>query len=201
MREVDQLDAEGGEILRAEVREILGAPADRAVFEPLVHNLKNGVTGGVWRVTVGDRSGEAVFSRNRVLDSLRALADCPDLRSLSLISCPLAQDVPAAGIETLRLSGLDWKDLSRLAGHKSLRELDIRGLSELRDLGALTGLSELTEINLGHCRDLEDCRPLLDMPSLKHVTMPYRMWYSEYHGDPDPVMTELAQRGVTVVHP
>ncbi|MET7719628.1 hypothetical protein [Streptomyces mirabilis] len=56
MREVDQLDAEGGEILRAEVREILGAPADRAVFEPLVHNLKNGVTGGVWRVTVGDRS-------------------------------------------------------------------------------------------------------------------------------------------------
>ncbi|MFE2609359.1 hypothetical protein ACFXDI_39910 [Streptomyces mirabilis] len=56
MREVDQLDAEGGEILRAEVREILGVRADRAVFEPLVHNLKNGVTGGVWRVTVGDRS-------------------------------------------------------------------------------------------------------------------------------------------------
>ncbi|MER5801067.1 hypothetical protein [Streptomyces mirabilis] len=56
MREVDQLDAEGGDILRAEVREILGARADRAVFEPLVHNLKNVVTGGVWRVTVGDRS-------------------------------------------------------------------------------------------------------------------------------------------------
>ncbi|MER5907341.1 aminoglycoside phosphotransferase [Streptomyces mirabilis] len=56
MREVDQLDADDGEILRAEVREILGAPAERAVFEPLVHNLKNGVTGGVWRVTVGDRS-------------------------------------------------------------------------------------------------------------------------------------------------
>lgn len=122
-------------------------------------------------------------------------------RGLSLISCPRAQDIPAGGIETLCLSGLDWKDLSRLAGHTSLRELDIRGLSELRDLGALTGLSELTEINLGHCRDLEDCRPLLDMPSLKHVTMPYRMWYSEYHGDPDPVMTELAERGVTVVHP
>ncbi|KPI06722.1 hypothetical protein OK006_6265 [Actinobacteria bacterium OK006] len=56
MREVDQLDAEGGEILRAEVREILGVRADRAAFEPLVHNLKSGVTGGVWRVTVGDRS-------------------------------------------------------------------------------------------------------------------------------------------------
>lgn len=47
MREVDQLDAEGGEILRAEAREILGTPADRAVFEPFVHNLKNGVTDGV----------------------------------------------------------------------------------------------------------------------------------------------------------
>lgn len=144
---------------------------------------------------------EAVFSRDPVLDSLRALEECPDLRSLSLISCPLAQDIPAGGIETLRLSGLEWKDLSRLAGHTSLRELDVRGMSELRDLGALTGLFELTEINLGHCRDLEDCRPLLDLPSLKHVTMPYRMWYREYQGDPDPVMTELAERGVTVVHP
>lgn len=38
------------------MRGILGAPADRAVFEPLVHNLKNDVTGGVWHVTVGDRS-------------------------------------------------------------------------------------------------------------------------------------------------
>ncbi|MET7779523.1 aminoglycoside phosphotransferase [Streptomyces mirabilis] len=56
MREVDQLDADDGEILRAEVREILGASTDRAIFEPLVHNLKNGVTAGVWRVTVGDRS-------------------------------------------------------------------------------------------------------------------------------------------------
>ncbi|MFK0020363.1 hypothetical protein [Streptomyces sp. NPDC090798] len=101
----------------------------------------------------------------------------------------------------LCLSGLDWKDVSRLAGHTSLRELDVRGLSELRDLGALTGLPALTKINLGHCRDLADCRPLLDLPSLKHVTMPYRMWYSAYHGDPDPVMTELAERGVTVVHP
>jgi hypothetical protein len=29
------------------MRGILGAPADRAVFEPLVHNLKNVVTDGV----------------------------------------------------------------------------------------------------------------------------------------------------------
>jgi hypothetical protein len=31
--------------------------------------------------------------------------------------------------------------------------------------------------------------------------MPYRMCYREYHGDPDPVMTKLAERGATVVHP
>ncbi|MFI6373678.1 aminoglycoside phosphotransferase [Streptomyces sp. NPDC050546] len=40
----------------AEVREVLGVPAGRAVFEPLAHNPHNGVTAGVWRVTGGDRS-------------------------------------------------------------------------------------------------------------------------------------------------
>ncbi|MFJ4534562.1 aminoglycoside phosphotransferase [Streptomyces tibetensis] len=40
----------------AEVREVLGIPADEAVFEPLTHNPSNGVTAGVWRVTGGDRS-------------------------------------------------------------------------------------------------------------------------------------------------
>jgi hypothetical protein len=40
----------------AEVREVLGVPADEAVFEPLTHNPSNGVTAGVWRVTGRDRS-------------------------------------------------------------------------------------------------------------------------------------------------
>ncbi|MFC9126029.1 aminoglycoside phosphotransferase [Streptomyces sp. NPDC057099] len=40
----------------AEVREVLGVPAGRAVFEPLTHNPWNGVTAGVWRVTGGGRS-------------------------------------------------------------------------------------------------------------------------------------------------
>ncbi|WP_369195208.1 aminoglycoside phosphotransferase [Streptomyces djakartensis] len=40
----------------AEVREVLGVPADRAVFEPLTPDPHNGVTAGVWRVTGGERS-------------------------------------------------------------------------------------------------------------------------------------------------
>ncbi|WP_234310786.1 MULTISPECIES: hypothetical protein [unclassified Streptomyces] len=40
----------------AEVREVLGVPVDRAVFEPLTHNPFNGVTAGVWQVTGGGRT-------------------------------------------------------------------------------------------------------------------------------------------------
>ncbi|KOX06314.1 aminoglycoside phosphotransferase [Streptomyces sp. NRRL B-1140] len=39
----------------AEVREVLHVPADEAVFEPLPHNPRNGVTAGLWRVTGGGR--------------------------------------------------------------------------------------------------------------------------------------------------
>ncbi|WP_329531711.1 aminoglycoside phosphotransferase [Streptomyces sp. NBC_01450] len=78
MREVDQLGTEDGEILRAEVREILGTPADRAVLEPLVHNLKNGVTGGVWRVTAGDRSVVLkVLTQAKDADGAWAASDDP----------------------------------------------------------------------------------------------------------------------------
>jgi hypothetical protein len=40
----------------AEVREVLGVPAGKAVFEPLTHNPWNGVTAGVWRVGAEGRS-------------------------------------------------------------------------------------------------------------------------------------------------
>ncbi|MGW2290204.1 aminoglycoside phosphotransferase [Streptomyces phaeochromogenes] len=42
--------------LADEVREVFQLPPERAEFEPLTHNPRNGVTGGVWRVTAGGRS-------------------------------------------------------------------------------------------------------------------------------------------------
>ncbi|MEU9366116.1 leucine-rich repeat domain-containing protein [Streptomyces avermitilis] len=144
---------------------------------------------------------EVGFYRVPNLTSLRVLEECPDLRKLEAAGCALGEGIPVGSIDTLSLREVDWTDVSRLAGHKNLRVLDIRGLAELEDIGALTGLSELTDIRLDSCHSLEDCRPLLDLPSLRHVTMPYQMWYREYEGHPDPVMTELAERGVTVAHP
>lgn len=50
----------------AEVREVLGVPAARAVCEPLTHNPSNGVTAGVWRVAGGGRTAVLkVLTRTR----------------------------------------------------------------------------------------------------------------------------------------
>ncbi|WP_328493215.1 aminoglycoside phosphotransferase [Streptomyces sp. NBC_00414] len=42
--------------LADEVREVFRLPLERVGFETLTHNPKNGVTGGVWRVTAAERS-------------------------------------------------------------------------------------------------------------------------------------------------
>ncbi|MDO0937545.1 aminoglycoside phosphotransferase [Streptomyces sp. DG2A-72] len=60
----------------AEVREVLGT--EEAVFEPLVHNPKNGVTGGVWRVTAGDRSAVLkLLTRNKEATGRWAASEDP----------------------------------------------------------------------------------------------------------------------------
>ncbi|MET9385148.1 aminoglycoside phosphotransferase [Streptomyces sp. NPDC002928] len=65
-------------VLDTEVREILGAGPDRAVVEPLVHNHKNGVTAGVWRVRAGDRSAVLkLLTRAKETDGRWAASEDP----------------------------------------------------------------------------------------------------------------------------
>jgi hypothetical protein len=59
-----------------EAREVLGVGG--AVFEPLVHNPKNGVTGGVWRVRAGHRSAVLkVLTRGKAATGGWAASDEP----------------------------------------------------------------------------------------------------------------------------
>ncbi|MFF8972888.1 aminoglycoside phosphotransferase [Streptomyces sp. NPDC014995] len=63
----------------AEAREVLGATgAGRTVLEPLVHNPRNGVTAGVWRVRAGDRSAVLkVLTRSKEAEGRWAASDEP----------------------------------------------------------------------------------------------------------------------------
>jgi hypothetical protein len=62
----------------AEVREVLGVPAEKAVFEPLTHNPSNGVTAGVWRVTGGGRSAVLkVLTRTKETSATWAASNDP----------------------------------------------------------------------------------------------------------------------------
>lgn len=63
----------------AEAREVLGAAgAGRTVLEPLVHNPRNGVTAGVWRVRAGDRSAVLkVLTRSKEAEGRWAASDEP----------------------------------------------------------------------------------------------------------------------------
>src|SRR5688500_12363324 len=60
----------------AEAHEVLGA--GRVAVEPLIHNPKNGVTAGVWRVRAGDRSAVLkVLTRNKEAAGHWAASDDP----------------------------------------------------------------------------------------------------------------------------
>ncbi|MEU0116495.1 hypothetical protein ABZ137_23070 [Streptomyces bobili] len=65
--------------LGAEAREVLGAGAGRrTAVEPLVHNPKNGVTAGVWRVRAGDRSAvPKLLTRRKTAEGRWAASDDP----------------------------------------------------------------------------------------------------------------------------
>ncbi|MFE5027917.1 leucine-rich repeat domain-containing protein [Streptomyces sp. NPDC056656] len=120
---------------------------------------------------------DLVFSRMPNLGSLHALEGCPDLRRLELIDCPRVENVPAGSVTELHISGVDWRDLSPLAGHEGLRHLWL-GMQKLEDISVLLGIPDLISVNLGTCRSLgdKDLGPLLDLPSLEIVELPYGLY-------------------------
>lgn len=136
----------------------------------------------------------------KALDSLSSLQECPGLQELTLRHCPLVEDIPADSLTTLSLSGAGWTDLSRLAGLRKLRTLELQ-LDKLEDITALTGLPHIAEFDLGECRSLKDLRPLLEMPSLTHITPPDSFPTFTAQGALHPLMSELKARGVTVAVP
>lgn len=130
------------------------------------------------------------------LASLRALESCPELRALEFAGCPDARGFPTVRLNSLRLGRLDWVDLEGLAGQHELRVLEFSGMRELKDISLLSTMPALEEVDLS-ATSVEDCRPLLDVPSLKKVAMPRSMLWPS-HELFAAVMTELAARGVSV---
>ncbi|MFF8035214.1 MULTISPECIES: hypothetical protein [unclassified Streptomyces] len=114
------------------------------------------------------------------LESLSALRDCSGLRELTLRSlsdCPLVEDIPVERLSSLTVAGPRW--------------------AALKDITLFTALPHPAGLDLRHCRSLGDIRRLLDMPALTHVHLAERIATSP-SGAPDPVVTELGARGVTV---
>ncbi|MFG2777313.1 leucine-rich repeat domain-containing protein [Streptomyces prunicolor] len=113
------------------------------------------------------------FCRVPNLGSLRALEDCSALRRLEFIDCPRIEDLPAGSVTELQIDGVDWRDLSRLAGHKKLRVLWL-DMDRLEDVSALLGMPDLIGVHVGSCGSLENLHPLPDLP-LKEATYPYSL--------------------------
>jgi Leucine-rich repeat (LRR) protein len=131
------------------------------------------------------------------LESLASLQDCPDLRELEVRDCPLVEEIAPDHLRSLALSGARWADPSHLTGLRGLRTLEV-GTAELEDIAPLTVLPHLTDLDLSCCRSVKDLGPLLAMPSLTRVRLASGIWFSGTSGAPDPVVTELKARGVTV---
>lgn len=89
-----------------EAREVLGAAG--AVFEPLVHNPKNGVSGGVWRVSAGHRNDVALLvnglgvNHPEVIRSVAAAEDVP-LVDLTAKTKALVESLGVEGSKALYL--------------------------------------------------------------------------------------------------
>ncbi|GAA0897573.1 MULTISPECIES: hypothetical protein [Streptomyces violaceusniger group] len=100
------------------------------------------------------------------IEDLTPIGRLTELTRLNLHRC-------RAVVVDLNVKGVDWRDLSPLAGHRNLRVLRL-WMPELKDIGALSGLPGPT------------------------AALPHGMAWEAYYGRPVPVHTALTERGVTV---
>lgn len=106
-------------------------------------------------------------ARNFDLAQLASLA----LQTLSLNRTAVRDLAPLAGmpLKKLSLNGTQITDLTPLRG-LPLESLDL-SRTGVTDLGPLTA-SPLRELNLEHCRELQDLRPLFEIPALEAAIIP-----------------------------
>ncbi|KOU61971.1 aminoglycoside phosphotransferase [Streptomyces sp. MMG1533] len=163
MPDTDAVDAEGPEVADAEAvseeaRQVLGPFTGPIFLSSLTHNPKNGVTGGVWTVSAGDRSAILkVLTRNKAATGRWAASDDPRhwnywRREADVHTCGLAQLWQPYGVRAPRLlacverSGGDialW--LERVRGQPATRWKVARHIEHARRLGAAQGAVGATD--------------------------------------------------------
>ena len=142
-----------------EAHEVLGTGVgSRTAVEPLVHNPKNGVTAGVWRVRAGDRSAVLkVLTRRKTAEGRWAASDDPRhwnhwRREAHVYESGLAQAWQPYGIRAPRLLAC----VERPDGDVALWLEDVRGepatswtveqhVQQARRLGAAQGALGATD--------------------------------------------------------
>ena len=136
----------------AEVREILGPFTGPAFMAPLTHNPRNGVTGGVWRVSAGDRRAVLkVLTRNKETTGRWAASDDSRhwnywRREAHVHESGLAQVWQPYGVRAPRLLAcVERPDgdvalwLEDVAGEPATRWPQARHVEHARRLGAAQG--------------------------------------------------------------
>ncbi|WP_329260175.1 aminoglycoside phosphotransferase [Streptomyces sp. NBC_01478] len=153
-----------GNITEAEARDVLDHSVGPVSATPLTHNLRNGVTAGVWTVTAGDRTAVLkVLTRGKDATGRWAASDDPRhwnywLREANIYDSGLARSWQPYGIRAPRLLAR----VERADGDVALWLEQVRG-----EPGTAWPLARHVE----HARRLgaaQGAAPVLDEPWLSH---------------------------------
>ncbi|MEV7884701.1 aminoglycoside phosphotransferase [Streptomyces sp. NPDC002817] len=140
------------DVVHAEAGDVLGPFSGPALLEPLTHNPRNGVTGGVWAVDAGDRSAVLkVLTRTKGATGRWAASDDPRhwnywRREADVYASGPAQVWAPYGIRAPRLLAcVERADgdvalwLERVRGEPGTRRSVSRHVEHARRLGAAQG--------------------------------------------------------------